>query len=317
MCASKFPLSTTPVWETAILPALSINNVIGMEVRPKRLPKASLPITMGYCIAIMPPVSSSRFFARKGSYCLPTFFVHRNSNDRQALFTIFPVELHVPGNLQLAASAPGRPEVQENNLPLVVRKSDLLTGVVHQGEIRCGFPVRAWLQCVKGLGRIKWEGWRSYRLHRHRMQAEPNHTNAAAHECKEAERLSEIPATRRDEQGCLKQLHNSPFKLCVCHSKNQSWYTLLIGHDSSHSQERLRVYGPFRQRLGSYLVTQHLTGFRDFQFHPASHRVVTERQRHDFEEKAFDKVRSNDMRHLVSSDGRLFDFRHARESFRY
>src|SRR6202034_4166786 len=44
----------------------------------------------------------------------PPIVIHGHAHDRETLVSIFLIELHVPGNFEFAASAPGSPEVEQD-----------------------------------------------------------------------------------------------------------------------------------------------------------------------------------------------------------
>ena len=60
------------------------------------------------------------FSGEKWPHHFPSLLIHRNSDDGQTLSSEFFIELHVPGDLKLAAATPGRPEIQQDNFTLEV-----------------------------------------------------------------------------------------------------------------------------------------------------------------------------------------------------
>jgi hypothetical protein len=52
-------------------------------------------------------------------YRFPAVVIHGNANGRESVVPVFILELHVPGNLNFAATAPSSPEVEQNYFPFV------------------------------------------------------------------------------------------------------------------------------------------------------------------------------------------------------
>ena len=68
-------------------------------------------------------------------HSFPALIVHGNSQDFEAPILVLALHLHEPGDLDLAGSAPGCPEIQQHHLTAIVCQTDQLSVGILQGEI--------------------------------------------------------------------------------------------------------------------------------------------------------------------------------------
>ena len=66
----------------------------------------------------------------------PTFIVHGNAQHREALVLVPALEVHEPGNLDLARAAPGGPEIQQHHFTAIIREANGLAVHILQRKIR-------------------------------------------------------------------------------------------------------------------------------------------------------------------------------------
>lgn len=94
------------------------------------------------------------FLLGKGADQLRAAVVHGDTDDGEAVLPVLPVEVDVPGQLDLAAAAPGSPEVEQDDLATEARESDGLAVEVGESEVGGGLSVD-WGD--EGVGRAR--GW--------------------------------------------------------------------------------------------------------------------------------------------------------------
>src|SRR5260370_32732404 len=64
----------------------------------------------------------------------PALFVHRNADDREAPLLILALEIDEPGDFDFTRTAPGGPEIEQNDFTFIVGEPDGLSVGVLQSE---------------------------------------------------------------------------------------------------------------------------------------------------------------------------------------
>ena len=67
---------------------------------------------------------------------VPTFVVHRDSENLKTFVSILALQFHEPGNFHAARAAPSSPEIEQNHLALIVREVDGLAFGILESKVR-------------------------------------------------------------------------------------------------------------------------------------------------------------------------------------
>lgn len=82
---------------------------------------------------------------------VPALVIHGYSDHRESTIAVGLVELHEPGDLDLARSAPGGPEVEKHHLAAIVAQVDGSAIAVLQREIGRRFALAGRLEFGRGF----------------------------------------------------------------------------------------------------------------------------------------------------------------------
>jgi hypothetical protein len=94
----------------------------------------------GFVVAKHDAVVDFSFFD-EGIDGLPAIVIHRDTENFEAAVLVFALEFLEPGDLNDAGSAPGCPEIEQDDFALIVGEvNDLAVGVL-EGEIRRWFAL--------------------------------------------------------------------------------------------------------------------------------------------------------------------------------
>ena len=83
-----------------------------------------------------------------GLHDAPTVIVHGNANNGEAPIAKLLFQLNQHGNFRAARSAPGSPEVQQDDLAFEIGKFQRISGGVLQRKVGCRIAFVDWLETI-------------------------------------------------------------------------------------------------------------------------------------------------------------------------